>query len=168
MGLHTINRVNLRPVEADDQLAVSILLGTVFDSPDPARMISKLRENQEVALEMLGQQDGKVYGYIAFTRHPRPSGWWGLSLVAVSSAYQSAGLGGRLIRNGLDEARKSGAPAVTVQGDKGYYERFGFSSHAARNLRVSHGADMTMIYPFATGTSGYRGTLTFPAAYTSF
>ena len=168
MGVQTINRLDLRHVEAEDHLGVSILLTTVFDSPEPARMLVKLRDHQEVAMEVVGQHEGRIYGYLAMTRHPRPANWWGLTLVAISPAYQSAGLGSRLIRHGLDLARRAGAPAVTVQGAPEYYKRFGFSTDAARNLRISHGADMTMVYPFEKGTAGYDGTLTFPSAYAHF
>ncbi len=49
-----------------------------------------------------------------------------LGPVAVHPTHQGEGLGGVLIRDGLDAARSSGWARVMLVGDAPYYGRFGF------------------------------------------
>jgi predicted N-acetyltransferase YhbS len=57
-----------------------------------------------------------------------------LGPVAVASCQRSQGLGGRMIREGLERARALGHKAVILVGDAPYYERFGFSRAGALAL----------------------------------
>ncbi|PCH71458.1 MAG: GNAT family N-acetyltransferase [Rhodobacteraceae bacterium] len=50
-----------------------------------------------------------------------------LGPVAVHPTHQGEGLGGVLIRNGLDAARRAGWGRVLLVGDAPYYGRFGFA-----------------------------------------
>jgi len=49
-----------------------------------------------------------------------------LGPVAVHPTHQGEGLGGFLIRSGLDEATRAGWARVILVGDAPYYARFGF------------------------------------------
>lgn len=49
-----------------------------------------------------------------------------LGPIAVHPTHQSEGLGGWLMRESLDHARKLGWPRVLLVGDEPYYGRFGF------------------------------------------
>ncbi|WP_374546269.1 GNAT family N-acetyltransferase [Rhodoblastus sp.] len=57
-----------------------------------------------------------------------------LGPIAVSESVRSKGLGGQMIRLGLDRARALGHKAVILVGDAPYYERFGFSRAGAEQL----------------------------------
>lgn len=57
-----------------------------------------------------------------------------LGPVAVASCQRSQGLGGRMIRHGLQSASALGHRAVILVGDAPYYERFGFSRAGAQAL----------------------------------
>jgi hypothetical protein len=52
----------------------------------------------------------------------------------VLPELQRCGIGGRLIRYGLDLLRERGEQIVIVPGHPDYYSRFGFSSEKARAL----------------------------------
>ncbi|WP_163469467.1 GNAT family N-acetyltransferase, partial [Escherichia coli] len=54
------------------------------------------------------------------------AGWYGLAPVSVLPAYQSQGIGSRLIRRLLAELQERGAAGCVVLGDPNYYGRFGF------------------------------------------
>jgi len=53
-----------------------------------------------------------------------------LGPIAVAEECRGLGLGGQLIRLGLETAEKLGHPLVILVGDPEYYSRFGFSNDA--------------------------------------
>ena len=55
-----------------------------------------------------------------------------LAPLAVTPEYQRQGVGGMLIRAGLEKLREIGSQAVFVLGHKEYYPRHGFIPHAMR------------------------------------
>lgn len=57
-----------------------------------------------------------------------------LGPMAVDPGFRSAGIGGRLIREGLDRATRFGHAAVILVGDPEYYDRFGFTRERTLNL----------------------------------
>jgi putative acetyltransferase len=65
----------------------------------------------------------------------------GLAPLAVTPDCQRQGIGGRLVRDGLAAAARSGAGFVVVLGHPGYYPRFGFRRAAAVGLSNEYGAD---------------------------
>lgn len=59
-----------------------------------------------------------------------------LGPLAVDCAYQKRGIGGKLMRHALDEARKLGHRAVLLVGDAPYYARFGFTRDGVVGLSL--------------------------------
>lgn len=159
--------MNLRPVQSEDTLSVSVLLSTAFDSPYESQLVARLRDDGDMALELVHSEDGEVLGYIAFARLKSPQDWWSLSPVAVKQSRQGKGIGGELIRYGLDHARQSGAKAVTVLGDPRYYTRFGFTRKAAENLKSGFAGPNFMLYPIAPRTAGAEARIIYPKAFTA-
>ena len=58
-----------------------------------------------------------------------------LGPVAVHPTRQGEGLGNMLITNSLSRASKAGWARVILVGDEPYYQRFGFTQPAAKNLK---------------------------------
>jgi len=162
--------MQLRQATEQDRLAISILLDTAFEGPAENRLVAALRESGDMALELVAE-DGEgpegIWGYVAFAELRSPPGWWSLSPVAVLPERQRKGLGGALIREGLDRARRAGAQAVAVLGDPDYYRRFGFSSRAAEKLRTPYSVAHTLLYPIAPGQGGREAILVYPEAFRS-
>src|SRR5512134_1693331 len=73
----------------------------------------------------------QVVGHILFTpvslEPPVPVRIAGLAPMAVRPEHQRSGIGGQLIRAGLDACRGNGYSAVVVLGHPEYYPRFGFA-----------------------------------------
>jgi putative acetyltransferase len=159
--------MDLRPLQPDDALAVSALLATAFDGPMETRLVSQLRQDGAMALELVAADAGRTYGYIGFCKLTAPGDWWSLSPVAVSPSRQGGGIGSELIRYGLDHARRAGARAVTVLGDPVYYRRFGFTCKAAENLTSPYSGPNYMLYPIAPLTAGIAAEVTYPEAFWS-
>lgn len=158
--------LNLRPFKPEDATPVSVLLSTAFDGSAEVHLVKDLRDAGDMALELVATgDDGIPYGYVAFVRLTEPEGWWSLSPVAVSPSKQGRGIGGDLVRYGLDFARQAGAKAVTVLGDPTYYTRFGFTHKAAENLDSPYAGPSFMLYPIAPRTAGLSAEVIYPKAF---
>ncbi len=59
-----------------------------------------------------------------------------LGPLAVDCAYQKRGIGGKLMRHAIAEARKLGHKSVLLVGDAAYYSRFGFARGTACELSL--------------------------------
>ncbi|WP_136636989.1 GNAT family N-acetyltransferase [Pseudooceanicola onchidii] len=160
--------MTLRPMQPGDETAVSALLTTAFDGPLEAQLVSRLRADGDMALELLAEEDGRIFGYVAFVRLQEPEGWLSLSPVAVAPSRQRRGIGSDLIRMGLDQARQAGARAITVLGDPDYYTRFGFTLKAAEHLQSPFAGPHFMLYPIAAKTAGRSDRVVYPPAFSEF
>lgn len=156
---------DLRPAGPEDALDISVFLTTAFEQPDEARLVSALRRDGELALELIYLNAGRIEGYVALARHPAPEGWWQLALIGVSTLRRNRGIGSEMVRHGIGHARMEQAKAVTVQGDIAFFQRFGFSHAAARGLSTPFGTDHLSLYPIAPGTAGAQLALSYPAAF---
>jgi putative acetyltransferase len=100
-----------------------------FESPLEAGLVDALRSAKDY-LSLVATLDEQVVGHILFTPVTlEPSvdlRIAGLAPMAVRPEHQRRGVGGKLIRAGLDECRRSGYSAVVVLGHPEYYPRFGF------------------------------------------
>lgn len=59
-----------------------------------------------------------------------------LGPLAVDCAYQKRGIGAKLIRHALGEAKRFGHKAVLLVGDQPYYGRFGFARENVKGLSL--------------------------------
>jgi putative acetyltransferase len=89
-----------------------------------------------------------------------------LAPLAVSPEQQCRGVGGQLIRHGLDWLRERGEQVVIVLGHPAYYSRFGFSSDRARSLASPFPAEAFMALELLPGAlDGMRGRVRYPDAF---
>ncbi len=82
-------------------------------------------------ISLVAEAGGLVIGHILFSRAGLEGASPGVSAtilapLSVHPAHQSHGVGGRLIREGLTEARTAGFELVFVLGHPGYYPKHGF------------------------------------------
>lgn len=127
--------ITLRCEQPADCSAVFEVHRQAFRRDDEARLVDALRHNEAAfipELSIVAVAEGRVVGHILFTRIriEGPGGHFGESLalapLAVLPAFQRQGIGGQLIREGLDAARRSGFGSVIVLGHAEYYPKFGF------------------------------------------
>jgi putative acetyltransferase len=91
-------------------------------------------------LSLVAEHAGHVVGHVMFTRclldaPQRLAEVQVLSPLAVAPEYQKQGIGSALVHNGLDIMAKRRVPLVFVEGDPGYYARFGFEPGADHGFR---------------------------------
>ncbi len=125
----------VRPEHEADIDAIRTLTETAFRTAPHADgtehlIIDRLRAAGALALSLVAEADGTVVGHVAFSPvviSDGSAGWYGLGPIAVDPARQGEGVGGRLVREGLDRLKARGATGCVLLGDPAYYGRFGFS-----------------------------------------
>jgi putative acetyltransferase len=132
-------KARLRAEEPRDRERVQAIQEAAFERPDEARLVDALRGAVAPLISLVAEVDGRVLGHVLFSpvtiaAAPDAPACCGLGPVGVDPAVQGQGLGGALIRAGLERARGSGFAACFVLGDPKYYGRFGFQPAAPRGF----------------------------------
>ena len=129
--------------EVGEREAIHRVNELAFGGPDEACLVDRLRADGAVLLSLVAELESNIVGHILFSRMwiERPglagpaSEAVALAPLAVLPERQRQGIGGQLIRRGLDLlSEELGERIVIVVGHPGYYPRFGFSPEMARTL----------------------------------
>ena len=142
-----------------------------FGGPDEADLVDKLRTEGDALISLVAELEKRIVGHALFSRMwiETRSGLVSavaLAPMAVLPEHQRRGIGGRLIRNGLDLLRGRGEKIVIVVGHPDYYPRFGFSSEKTRSLESPFPAEAFMAMELSPGSlDGIRGRVVDPAAF---
>lgn len=160
----------IRPERAGDAAAIHSLVAAAFvghphsDGSEPG-IVDRLRAAGALTLSLVAEQDGAIIGHAAFsavTISDSASGWYGLGPLAVAPERQGEGIGGALVRAGLDALRRSSAQGCVVLGEPGYYGRFGFTQMPALTF-PGPPAEYFQAIPFDGPAP--TGTVTYHAAF---
>lgn len=126
-----MTEVRIRDEALEDIEAVRHVNDAAFGRDGEGRLVDELRRQGAAVVSLVAEVDGQVVGHILFSPvtiegASRPDGIVGLAPMAVLPEHQRHGIGGRLIRDGLDRCRQRGAALAVVLGHPEYYPRFGF------------------------------------------
>ncbi|WP_374687747.1 GNAT family N-acetyltransferase [Promineifilum sp.] len=133
----------VRSETENDYRAVRQVNEVAFGRPAEANLVDALRRAGAVIDSLVAEQDGAVVGHILFS----PATLTGeegvvdtaaLGPMAVLPAYQRLGIGGELVRAGLDRCREAGYGLCMVLGHAEYYPRFGFRPSRPLGIRWEH------------------------------
>lgn len=123
--------LTVRPETPEDIDPIRYVNEQAFGQEEEAEIVAKLRDRAALTVSLVASQENEVVGHIAFS--PAAIELESLSFEAVTlapmavlPAYQKQGIGGQLIRAGLEECRGLGYEVVVVLGHPTYYPRFGF------------------------------------------
>lgn len=118
--LTAIRALHLEAFGPEENKEVSALAIDLLDDP-----------TAEPLLSLVAVRDGDILGHILFTAvhvidGKRSVSGQILAPLGVMPGAQGMGIGGDLIRDGLERLRADGVGLVFVLGHPGYYPRFGF------------------------------------------
>ena len=142
-----------------------------FGGTDEADLVEALRTQGVVLLSVVAELDKRIVAHILFSRMSIETeagaiAAAALAPMAVLPGYQRRGIGGTLIRHGLDTLREMNERIVIVVGHSTYYPRFGFSSALARPLESPFPAESFMALELTSGAlDGIRGRVRYPDAF---
>jgi putative acetyltransferase len=163
--------VRCESAETEERSAVHSLNEAAFGRPDEADLVDRLRAEGAVLVSLVATLGERIVGHILFSRMWIETAGGSISAVALAPVavlpeHQRQGIGGRLIRHGLDLLRGRGERIVIVVGHPEYYPCFGFSSEKARSLASPFPADAFMAMELKPGAlDGIRGEVRYPAAF---
>ncbi|HEX3743203.1 MAG TPA: N-acetyltransferase [Bryobacteraceae bacterium] len=161
----------VRGEDSHDRIAVRTVNETAFERSDEAGLVDSLRLEGAIILSLVAVIEEQVVGHILFSRmwiDDRDSAHAAVALapMAVLPAFQRQGIGGKLIRSGLDALRGRGERIVIVLGHAHYYPRFGFSTEKARGLASPFPPEAYMAAELAShALNGIAGTVRYPVSF---
>jgi len=134
--------IQVRPGTATDLAAIMQVHRTAFASDEEAQLVHAILEDESAlpCLSLVAEDaEGRVSAHVLFSRvrldgddsAARASI---LCPLAVAPAVQKHGMGGALIKAGLEQLAQTDTQAVFVYGDPAYYTRFGFVPAIPRGL----------------------------------
>jgi putative acetyltransferase len=142
-----------------------------FGRSDEADLVDRLRIEGAVILSLVAERNGSLVGHILFSRMAIETSSGSVPAVALAPLavlpeFQRQGIGGELIRHGLELLRQHGEKIVLVLGHPDYYPRFGFSSEKTWGLDHPFPPEAFMAIELtADALAGIRGGVKYPAPF---
>ena len=126
--------LKIRQEIKDDIKEIYEINTLAFGRENEAKLVDLLRDGDTFVpeLSLVATIDNKIVGHILFTKikiaDDKQNEFDSLALapMAVKPDIQKNGIGGQLIRAGLDKARELNFKSVIVLGHEHYYPKFGF------------------------------------------
>ena len=163
--------LTVRCEEGRDWSSIYRVNEAAFGRADEANLVAELRRDGVVLASLVAEINEQLVGHILFSRMSIEMANGAIPAVALAPLaivpeYQRQGIGGRLIRDGLDLLRERGERIVIVLGHPDYYPRFGFSPERARLLESPFPPEAFMAMELTAGAlDGIKGKVKYPAAF---
>ena len=158
--------------EGEGDAAAIREVGTLaFGQTEEADLVDALRADSAYLISLVAVDAlGSIVGFVLFSKIQIRSEAVSieaaaLAPVAVRPEQQRQGIGGALIRRGLEECAKIGVTAVVVLGHAGYYPRFGFSQAKAAAFGPFSGESWMALELVPGALDGASGNVVYPAAF---
>ena len=173
-SLRADDSVNIR-IEDSESFEECSVIRTVneaaFGGLDEADLVDRLRADGYALISLVAEVDTGIVGHIMFSRMwiRTPTGLASavaLAPMAVLPEHQRKGIGGRLVRYGLELLRGRGEKIAIVVGHPDYYPRFGFSTDRAKFLRSPFPSEAFMAMELSMGAlDGIQGSVVYPPPF---
>jgi len=128
-----IEELGIRESVPSDAALIEKLYPDAFPDEDLLPLVRELLREETETLSLVAIVDQALVGHVLFTACSIAGSPGKVSLLgplAVASDWQRQGIGGALIRKGLQILKNAGAVQVFVLGDPNYYKRAGFKPDA--------------------------------------
>ncbi|MDV7137968.1 N-acetyltransferase [Maribacter sp. TH_r10] len=135
----TSEDINIRETDIGDLERIIEVETLAFGSDIEAKLVSKLLSDKsaEPIVSLLAFNADEAVGHIFFSRAyfdnaPNQPLIYILAPLAVKPTFQRKGIGGILIKKGLEILKEKNAELVFVLGHKKYYPKYGFIPDAGK------------------------------------
>ena len=126
--------ISIRKETSNDYSDVYAINKQAFEEEEEAKLVEILRHSSAFIpeLSLVAIIEDNIVGHILFTKikiiddKGNENESLALAPMAVKSELQKSGIGGKLIKKGLDKARELNFKSVIVLGHDKYYPKFGF------------------------------------------
>ena len=133
-----ITTMIIRPERVNDYSAIALLNVRAFGNRSMEATIVALHRQRRAfdpELSLVAEIHGRIVGHVLFSPHQmrllnQTISVVNLAPLAVDPAYQSQGIGGKLIGEGHRIAAAKGYSISVLLGHPTYYPRFGYHTHA--------------------------------------
>jgi len=156
--------LEIRPEIPADLPGIRHVDELAFGRTNEADAVDLIRARGQASLSLVAVDGENVLGQALFSPvavdgHPGLNGL-GLGPLAVLPEVQKTGIGSRLVRAGLEHARRAGASFVVLVGHESYYPRFGFAPARTFGLTCEYGdGDFFMTIELVSGALRGAGGL---------
>lgn len=136
-----LNKLTIRPeTPADFPIIEQLVLdafskGTEYSNGESeVQLINEIRQGKYYIPELsfVAMYEDEIVGHFMFSNFPisnkHSEEFLFLGPVAVNCKYFNQGVGTKMIPLGIDLARQMGFKGIMVEGNPGFYHRFGFST----------------------------------------
>lgn len=165
----------IRPEAPADHPAVFEVNRLAFGRDAEAVLVDALRAGGYAEVSLVAEVAGEVVGHILFSRLPIRTAAGtvdavSLAPMAVLPDHQRHGVGGELVRAGLEACRAGGHRIAVVLGHPAFYPRFGFAPALAERLESPFGAgEAWMAVELVPGAlAGVEGRVEYPPPFRAF
>jgi putative acetyltransferase len=166
----------IRPETTDDAPAIHDVVAAAFGSDAEAQLVEAIRASAEYRPEMalVAVLDAEAVGHVmisgaALHENDRRHRVVTLSPLAVAPHAQRRGVGSALVRAATQRADRAGEPLVLVEGDPGYYGRFGFEPAASYGIEFTLPSwappQAAQVLRLRAYDERIRGRVVYPAAF---
>ena len=168
--------VTIRPENPNDLEAIAEVNRLAFGQEAEAILVDLLRKSDAFVpeLSLVAIADDKVIGHILFSevvivdanQNEFPS--LALAPMAVLPAFQRKGIGGQLVKAGLEKAKALKYKSVIVLGHEHYYPKFGFEPAERWGIRPPFEVPANVFMAIELvpgGLKGVSGTVRYPKEF---
>ena len=137
-------QITIRKENQSDYSDVFNLNKVAFEQDAESKLIDLLRKGLAFIpeLSIVAETNDEIVGHILFTKikikaeNGNEYSSLALAPMSVTPKFQSKGIGGKLIKHGLNTAKELGYESVIVLGHKDYYPKFGFKVASLWNIKA--------------------------------
>lgn len=171
------DEITLRQEKQADFADVFELNKIAFGQENEAKLVDALRNNPTAfvpELSIVATENNRIVGHILFTKinikdeQANSYESLGLAPMAVRPELQKKGIGGQLVRKGLEVAKGLGFKSIIVLGHERYYPKFGFEPAEKWNVKSPFDvpSDVFMAIELVEdGLKNMSGTVIYPKEF---
>jgi putative acetyltransferase len=170
-------QITIRRETQDDFKDIFEVNHIAFGQDNEAKLVDALRNNQTAfvpELSIVATDNNKIVGHILLTKinikddKGNLNESLGLAPMAVRPELQKSGIGGQLIRKGLEVAKELGFKSVIVLGHEHYYPKFGFQPADKWSIKAPFDVPSNVFMAIELVTDGLKnisGTVLYPKEF---